>query len=138
MLIGTHSVIPHLLAILRLHIFFKCVQTIPTGSPPVLTPSLHKQDIEQMRKDLPKYDDTGVFTPEVKKEWEDFLGTFNDRFGKVPFEEPPWVLDEIRELIAKRPCSPPPVPPVLPEKVKKKASSLAKCHEVRENKYCLM
>ncbi len=77
--------------------FFKCVQTIPTGSPPVLTPSLHKQDIEQIRKDLPKYDDTGVFTPEVKKEWEDFLGTFNDRFGKVPFEEPPWVLDEIRE-----------------------------------------
>ena len=83
-----------------------------------------------MRKDMPKYDDTGVFTAEVKEEWDNFLSTFSDCYGKVPDEEPTWILNEIAALIAERPSSPAQPQPAMPQKVQKKVSALAQCREV--------
>ena len=36
-------------------------QSLPTGEPSLVHPCLDKQDIEQMKKDLPKYEATGLF-----------------------------------------------------------------------------
>ena len=85
-----------LVVILCLHIF--CLQSIPSNKPGVLEPSLTKQDIGQMVKDVPKYYNTGIFPPNSKDKWDSFLSTFNTVYGTVPSVTPRWIVDDLAPL----------------------------------------
>lgn len=54
-----------------------------------------------MKKDISKYEDTGVFTEEDKANWDDFLASFNSVYGSIPTEEPNWILESFQSVTAR-------------------------------------
>lgn len=48
-------------------------QSLPEGTPSLVIPSLEKQDIAQMKRDLPKYDAAGVYSADAILCWEKLL-----------------------------------------------------------------
>ena len=64
----------------------------------LIEPSLAKQDIPQIKKDVSKYEDTGVFTEDDKANWDDFLASFPSVYGSIPVEEPNWILDSFQSV----------------------------------------
>lgn len=67
----------------------------------LIEPSLAKQDIPQMKKDILKYEDTGVFTEDDKANWDTFLASFPSVYGSIPVEEPNWILDTFQSVTAR-------------------------------------
>ena len=60
-----------------------------------MQPSLAKQDIGQLRKDIPKYDAAGVLSTKAKEQWTTFLQNVEIQYGKIPDYDPEWILDSI-------------------------------------------
>ena len=50
-----------------------------------------------MKKDMPKYEATGLFPEGTKQKWEEFLENFNTVYGQTP-SDPVWQLDEFEEV----------------------------------------
>ena len=74
---------------------------------------MEKQDIERMKKDLPKYNAVGVLPLEKKEQWEVLLSSFCVKYGSIP-QGPVWILDELQPLSV-RSISTSPV--VIPERI---------------------
>ena len=77
-----------------------CLQSVPGGKPSLLEPSLIKQDITQMVKDLPKYHETGLFPPDTREKWDNFklLSGFSSVYGSIPSPEPEWILTNLKPV----------------------------------------
>ena len=71
------------------------LQSLPPGIPSLVIPSLEKQDIPQMKRDLPKYDAAGVCNPDAILQWEQLLAKFPTRYGGLPKSDPPWIVDAL-------------------------------------------
>ena len=87
-----------------------------------------KQDIDQLKRDIPKYNAAGVFTPEAKTLWENFLSEFNIHYGSLPDNEPDWILDELRPVHVRLNKSAP--APEISEKILKCSQSTKQFHKV--------
>lgn len=101
-------------------------QSLPSGKPSLVQPSLGKQDIEQMKKDLLKYEATGLFPAGAKEKWEDFLENFNVCYGQVP-SNPIWLMDKFKEVSER--CPRVPVPTVC-DKVLQQARAAKEIRKV--------
>ena len=87
------------------------LQSLPVGEPDLVQPSLTKQDIGQLRKDLPKYESLGVMSPDsVETEIE-------RHFGRLPEDHNEWILDTIPPVDQRRRGTSPSV--VVSERVMK-------------------
>ena len=84
-------------------------QSLPTGEPPLVQPTLGKQDIEQMKRDLPKYEATGLFPAGAREYWDTFLEDFNECYGQVP-SNPIWPLKHFK--VVSEQCSKLPTPAI--------------------------
>lgn len=71
-------------------------QSLPEGTPSLVIPSLEKQDIAQMKRDLPKYDAAGVCSADAILCWEKLLKEFPTKYGGLPEREPPWIVDTLQ------------------------------------------
>ena len=100
---------------------------MPSSKPDLVVPSLGKQDIGQMMKDVPKYHSTGIFPPDTKDKWNLFLSSFNTKYGIVPSVKPKWILDDFKPLSERRLIT---VNPPLPEHVVQKSISSKSVREV--------
>ena len=58
-----------------------------------MVPSLDKQDVPRLYKDLKKYEAAGVLSEQAKKEWDLFMPQL-EPFGSLPEENPLWTLNE--------------------------------------------
>ena len=79
-----------------------------------------KQDINQMKKDIPKYIESGLFPSGAKEKWDDLLTNFDLKYGKLP-QESNWILDEFQSLSVR--CTQSEVHPVISDKVLKQAQA---------------
>ena len=50
-----------------------------------------------MKRDIPKYDNTGLFPPGAKETWDNFLATFETDYGSTA-ESPVWLLDTFQPV----------------------------------------
>lgn len=69
---------------------------MPTGHPPLLAPSLQKQDITRIKKEISRYNEAGVFSPEAKEKWDRLLGNFSTKYGSLPEQSPEWILNSFQ------------------------------------------
>ena len=106
------------------------MQTSPEGIPALVQPTLDKQDIPQMKKDLPKYDAAGVYSPEAIQRWEKLLDDFPWKYGSLPECIPPWVVDELPPINLRTPSDQPSI--ALPEKVTQKAKATQEHRQVHD------
>lgn len=106
------------------------LQSLPEGIPPLVMPSLEKQDIPQMKKDLPKYDAAGVYTPQATLCWENLLAEFPSKYGKLPEHEPPWIVEGLLPSIRARDDLNVFPQVVLPEKVSQKVKAAQEHRQV--------
>ena len=104
------------------------MHSLPEGAPTLVQPTLQKQDIPQMKKDLHKYDAAGVYTAEATQRWERLLAEFPTKYGELPEIEPPWIVDEIQPATNRLPCDD--TPTVIPEKVSQKAKATQEHRQV--------
>ena len=70
----------------------------------MVKPSLSKQDISQMKKDLPKYEATGLFPAGTKEKWEELLENFDARYSQEP-RNPMWHLDMFKKVSERCVCA---------------------------------
>lgn len=61
-----------------------------------------------MKKDLPKYEATGLFPAGAKETWEEFLENFDVWYGQIP-SNPTWQLDEFKKCSERCPRVPAPI-----------------------------
>ena len=65
---------------------------LPDRKPDTLSPSLVKQDIPQLKKDIPKHREAGVMIGEKLSQWETLLEDLNK--SSTPSEdESDWIFD---------------------------------------------
>ena len=63
-----------------------------------MEPSLDKQDINQMIKDLPKYQQTGLISLDAVDKWDSLLSRFVAEYGTIPSPEPEWLLANFKTI----------------------------------------
>lgn len=68
-----------------------------------MQPVLDKIDLPHLCRDIQKCNDAGVLNAESYRWWEEFLKTFEDVYGTVTTDTPPWPLDALR--LAAKPSS---------------------------------
>lgn len=51
-----------------------------------------------MMKDLPKYHQTGLFSPDATEKWNSLLSTFTLVYGNLPSPEPSWILTNFKPV----------------------------------------
>ena len=100
---------------------------MPGDTPSLVTPSLEKQDIPQMQRDLSKYDAAGVYNAEAVLSWEKLLTELPNKYGSLPEPEPPWIIEELRPSVRVQDCG---NKAVLPEKVSKNIKAAQERHKV--------
>ena len=61
-----------------------------------------------MRRDIPKYDQTGLFPPGAKDDWNKFLQTFETEYGNTSID-PVWLLDQFKPVSERCPNIPTPL-----------------------------
>ena len=57
-----------------------------------------------MKKDLPKYEATGLFPAGAKEKWEELLENFDARYGQEP-SNPVWQLDMFQKVSERCRCA---------------------------------
>ena len=82
-----------------------------------------------MKKDLPKYDAAGVYSPEALKRWEKLLEEFPRKYGALPECAPHWVVDDLQPINQRFPSTQPSI--ALPEKVTQKAKAIQEHRQVQ-------
>ena len=105
-----------------------CPQSLPNGVPSLVKPSLEKQDIPQMKKDLPKYDAAGVYSREALQRSEKLLEDLPRKYGTLPECTPHWIVHDLRPINQRITSSQPSV--VIPEKVTQKAKAIQEHQQV--------
>ena len=60
-----------------------------------------------MKKDIPKYEATGLFPAGAKEKWEEFLDNFNACYAQEP-RDPIWQLDKFKRVCERCPHLPAP------------------------------
>lgn len=85
-----------------------------------MVPSLDKQDVPRLEKDLKKYEAAGVFSEQAKKDWQLFMPQLKS-YGSLPKENPPWTLDEIATVQMR--CAGSSREVVVPEQIMKHVQS---------------
>lgn len=64
----------------------------------LIEPSLAKQDIGQMQKDIRKYKESDMFTEQDRTNWDTFLSEFSSIYGSILTEQPNWVLESFQAV----------------------------------------
>ena len=77
----------------RLSSIFYHLQSVPSGIPELVEPSLLKIDLPHLILDIPKYERAGVFDSGVGEWWRSFLADFEAKYGKKPVLKPQWPLN---------------------------------------------
>lgn len=115
------------------------LQSIPTGCPKLVVPSLDKQDVPCLHKDLKKYEAAGVLSEQTKKEWDLFMSQF-ESYGRLPEENPAWALNEIPTVQTR--CAGTFRQLVVPERIMKHVQSSKEfgkvCASIRACVYCIL
>ena len=104
---------------------------MPHGKPSLLEPSLAKQDIDQMIRDIPKYHQTGLFPHDIRLKWDNFLSSFSLVYGCIPSPQPDWILNDFKpvsERITNEPN------PVIPDAIRQRSNA---AKQIRKVKHCL-
>ena len=57
-------------------------------------PSLDKQDVPRLQKDLKKYEAAGVLSEQAKKDWDLFMPKL-ESYASLSERSPLWLIDEI-------------------------------------------
>ena len=73
-----------------------------------------------MKKDIPKYIESGLFPSDAKEKWDDLLLHFDMKYGKLP-QKSNWILDEFKPLSVR--CTQSATNPVISDKVLKKVQA---------------
>ena len=77
-------------------------QTLPDGKPDTLSPSLDKKDIPRLKKDVPKYGETGMLTGDKLSRWETLLEDLNNSSAPLRTSQIGYLigtLQSVREFI---------------------------------------
>ena len=69
-----------------------------------------------MKRDIPKYDSTGLFPSGAKEKWDEFLASFEADYGNISLD-PVWILDQF-ETFQER-CPSIPLPSLNPKVIDK-------------------
>ena len=94
----------------------------------MVLPSTEKQDIQQLKRDIPKYDEAGIFGPDAKSKWENVLSNFPKKYGLLPDIKSPWILDQLKTLSERFMSDS--SRPTIPEKILKKSQATKECRKV--------
>ena len=90
------------------------MQEMPAGHPNLVRPSLDKVDLPHLCSDIKKYKEGGVLSDADIEWWDQFLASFEEKYGSVPEPTPAWPVDEISTFIEDRPAASEPAP-VIPD-----------------------
>ncbi|XP_065906896.1 uncharacterized protein [Dysidea avara] len=96
------------------------LKSVPVGRPELVQPSLVKQDLGQLRRDIPKYELSGALSPEDKERWNRDISDIENRFGTTQ-ECSGWTLDTM--LPVNERSRPAPSDVTVSERVQKYAAS---------------
>jgi len=91
-------------------------------------PSLDKQDVPRLYKDLKKYEASGILSQKAKQEWDLFMPQLESTYGSLPKESPPWTLDELQTVQIR--CAGSSRELVVPERILKHVESFKEFHKV--------
>ena len=94
-----------------------------------MEPSLTKQDIGQLKRDIPKYCATGIFPPDAMDKWETFLFSFHNSYGTVPLVIPNWIIDDFKPVSERNIVT---AEPSLPELLVQKSNTAKQVREVNK------
>ena len=103
---------------------------MPCGKPNLLEPSLAKQDINQMVKDLTKYHQTGLFPQDARDKWENLLSTFNSVYGSIPSPHPEWILNDFKPVSER--ITEESITPVISDPILKQSNAAKQIRKVRK------
>jgi len=70
------------------------LQSVPVGRPELVQPSLVKQDLGQLSRDVIKYESCGAISQEDRKQWDTDIKDIEKCFGTIQ-ENVGWTLDSI-------------------------------------------
>lgn len=96
-------------------------------------PSLDKQDVPRLHKDLKKYEAAGVLSEQAKEEWDLFMPQLESTYGTLPMKTPPWPLDEFPAVHIH--CAGASRDVVIPERIMKHVESSKEFRKVRIHAY---
>ena len=80
-------------------------QSVPNGRPELIQPSLAKQDLGQLKKDIVKYEIAGAIKSDDLVQWKEDISGIENRFGSTP-QSSGWILDSIT-MVDERCVAPP-------------------------------
>ena len=102
---------------------------MPCGKPSLVEPSLAKQDIDQMIRDIPKYYQTGLFQQDTRDNWDKLLSSFPVVYGCLPSPQPEWILNEFKPITERGTTE---SIPIVPDAILQRSNAAKQIRKVNE------